>query len=90
LRSIADLNRQRFFSQEFHQQVVKELETNVAAAFSTHAGELDFELWWRDRRWRKRQLGSILKHTKHLSPLPNKIVPLYRQHRLAQRVKLEQ
>ena len=90
LRSIADLNRQRFFSQEFHQQVVKELETNVAAAFSTHAGELDFELWWRDRRWRKRQLGSILKHTKHLSPLPNKIVPLYRQHRLAQRVKREQ
>jgi hypothetical protein len=90
LRSIADLNRQRFFSQEFHQLVVDELEKNVATAFATHNGELDFELWWHERRWRKRQLGAEFKQVKRFSRFINELVPLYRKQRLAQRVNREQ
>jgi len=90
LRSIADLNRQRFFSQEFYQQVVDELETNVATAFSIHNGELDFDLWWNDRCWRKRQLRTEFKQMKHQWLLDNHIVSLYRQHRLAQHANREQ
>jgi hypothetical protein len=85
LRSIAELNRKRFFSPEFHQQVVDELERNVAAAFFTHAGELDLDMWWQQRREKKQQLKTKLV----LSPT-TPLVPLYRQQRLARRITREQ
>jgi hypothetical protein len=90
LRSIAESNRRRFFSQEFHQQVVNELERNVDAAFSTHNGELDFDLWWSERQWRKHLPGPKWKQLKHLSPLTDNVIPMYRQQRLARRIKREQ
>jgi hypothetical protein len=85
LRCIAELNCKRFFSLEFHQQVANELERNVAAAFFPHAGELDLDMWWQQRRKIKQQLKTKLV----LSP-NTPLVPLYRQHRLAQRIKREQ
>jgi hypothetical protein len=85
LRSIAELNRKRFFSLEFHQQVVDELERNVDAAFFIHAGEIDLDMWWQQRRERKQQLKTKLV----LSPT-TPLVPLYRQYRLSQRIKREQ
>jgi hypothetical protein len=90
LRSISDLNRKRFFSKEFHQQVVDELERNVAAAFSSHNGELDFNMWWNNRRWQKQQLGPRWKNMKQFSANSKNPVLLYRQQRLARRVKREQ
>jgi hypothetical protein len=84
LRSIAELNCKRFFSLEFHQQVANELEKNVTAAFFTHAGELDLDMWWQQRRKRKQQLKTKLV----LSPT-TPLVPLYRQQRLVQRIKRE-
>jgi hypothetical protein len=90
LRSIADLNRKRFFSKEFHQQVVDELERNVAAAFSIHNGELDFDMWWNNRRWRKQQLGPKWKKIQIFTKHSKNLVLLYRQQRLARRVKREQ
>jgi hypothetical protein len=42
LRSIAAYNRQRFFSDEFFQQVVDQLEDNVNSAFAQHQGQLNF------------------------------------------------
>jgi hypothetical protein len=84
LRSIAELNCKRFFSLEFHQQVANELERNVAAAFFTYAGELDLDMWWQQRRKIKQQLKTKLV----LSPT-TPLVPLYRQHRLTQRINRE-
>jgi hypothetical protein len=90
LRSIADLNQKRFFSKEFHQQVVDELERNVSAAFSTHNGELDFDMWWNNRRWRKQQFGPKWKKIKSFTKHSKNPVLLYRQQRLARRIKREQ
>lgn len=90
LRSIAESNRRRFFSPEFHQQVVEELEKNVAAAFSTLNGELDLDAWWQRRQWQKQQIGPGWKKMKQFSTDSKNLILLYRQHQLAQRVKREQ
>lgn len=85
LKSIAEYNQQKFFSQEFDQQLVDQLERNVKTAFLSHKGELDLDMWWQQRRERKQQLKTKLV----LSPT-TPLVPLYRQQRLSQRIKREQ
>jgi hypothetical protein len=89
LRSIAAYNKQRFFSDEFFQQVIDQLETNVDTAFAQHQGQLDFSVWWQQRRWRKQQLGVAWKQT---TDRRNSIdlVLTYRQHRLKQIIRREQ
>jgi hypothetical protein len=74
---IAEFNKKHFFSTEFFNQVVKELQDNVATAFNQHQGELDFSLWWRRRKHRRKNL-LVDKN----NDLANLIVKLYRQHRL--------
>ena len=73
---IAEFNKKHFFSTEFFNQVVKELQDNVATAFNQHQGELDFSLWWRRRKHRRKNL-LVDKN----NDLANLIVKLYRQQR---------
>ena len=89
LRSIAAYNKKRFFSDEFFQQVVDQLERNVNTAFAQHQGQLDFSVWWQQRRWRKQQLGAAWKQvTNHRQAID--LVLANRQQRLKQRVSCEQ
>jgi hypothetical protein len=89
LRDIAALNKKRFFSDAFFQQVVDELKNNVATAFETHQGELDFSTWWQHRKWRKQQLGINWRQAPNISAF-SYLIPLYRQQRLQQRINREQ
>ena len=89
LRNIVAYNRQRFFSDEFFQQVVDQLERNVDTAFTQHQGQLDFSVWWQQRRWRKQQLGAAWKQViNHRNTID--LILSYRQQRLKQRVSCEQ
>jgi hypothetical protein len=89
LRSIAAYNQQRFFSDDFFQQVVDQLERNVNTAFAQHQGQLDFSVWWQQRRWRKKKLGAAWKQViNHRQAVD--LVLAYRQQRLKQRVSREQ
>jgi hypothetical protein len=90
LQSIAALNKKRFFSDEFFQQVVDELQRNVSDSFDTHKGELDFKMWWEQRRWRKKQLGVAWKQIPNRNVRAEILVSLYRQQRLQQRINREQ
>jgi hypothetical protein len=89
LRSIAAYNKQRFFSDDFFQQVVSQLESNVDSAFLQHRGQLDFSVWWQQRRWRKQHLGTAWKQVIDRRNAID-LVLSYRQQRLKQRVSLEQ
>jgi hypothetical protein len=84
INSIAQYNKQRFFSRKFFQQVTDQLKHNVDTAFMRHKGELNFDLWWQHRQWRKKISGAGFE-----SP-STQLIPLYRQHRLAQSIKREQ
>lgn len=84
INSIAQYNKQRFFSCEFFQQVTDQLKHNVDTAFMSHNGELNFDQWWQHRQWRKKLAGASFE-----SP-STQLIPLYRQHRLSQRIKREQ
>ena len=89
INEIAALNRKRFFSDEFYSQVIGELETNVNAAAEIQKDELNFDVWWNQRQWRKRYLGTKWKQIKnHNRPLD--LVLIYRKHRLLQRLNREQ
>lgn len=89
LRNIAAYNQQQFFSDEFFQQVVDQLARNVDTAFAQHQGQLDFSVWWQQRRWRKQQLGTAWKQViNHRQAID--LVLAYRQQRLKQRVSREQ
>jgi hypothetical protein len=83
LRSIADHNRQRFFSDDFFQLVVDQLKRNVNTAFAHHQGKLDFSVWWQQRRWRKQQLGTAWKQVTDRRNAID-LVLAYRQQRLSQ------
>jgi hypothetical protein len=89
LRSIAAYNKQRFFSDEFFQQVVDQLKRNVNSAFAQHQGRLDFSIWWQQRRWRKQHLGTAWKQVTDRKNAID-LVLAYRQQRLKQRVNREQ
>ena len=51
---IAEINRAHFFSKDFFNLIVKELQDNVTAAFDQHPGQLDLSLWWEERKQRKK------------------------------------
>jgi hypothetical protein len=51
---IAEINRAHFFSKDFFNLIVKELQDNVTAAFDQHQGQLDLSLWWEERKQRKK------------------------------------
>ena len=53
---IAEFNKKHFFSTDFFNQIVKELQDNVTTAFEQHQGQLDFSVWWTNRKWRKKNL----------------------------------
>ena len=50
--AIAERNKQKFFSNEFFDQVTNELHNNVQTAFDVHKGEYDFVTWWNNHNWR--------------------------------------
>ena len=67
---IAKINKAHFFSKDFFNQIVNELQHNVTAAFDQHQGRLDLSLWWEERkRRRKNPLIPNTKKTKLLSYL---------------------
>jgi hypothetical protein len=74
---IAKHNRQRFFSQDFFNQVVNELIDNVDIAWQQHQGGLDLELWWNSMQWYKKN------KLRHLIPEIHRqiFIPLYRNLR---------
>ena len=53
---IADFNKQHFFSADFFNIIVQELQDNVNTAFEKHQGHTDFSIWWTNRKWRKKNL----------------------------------
>jgi hypothetical protein len=67
---IAEINKAHYFSNDFFNQIVKELQDNVAAAFDQHQGQLNLSLWWEERKQRKKNpLIPNTKKTKLLSYL---------------------
>jgi hypothetical protein len=90
LKDIAAFNKKRFFSDEFFQQIVDELQRNVDTAFNTHQGELDFGSWWQQRCLKKQYFKSEWKKISGFSNTAEIFVPLYRQQRLQQRINREQ
>ena len=53
---IAESNKKHFFSIDFFNLIVQELQDNVTTAFEQHQGQLDFSVWWTNRKWRKKNL----------------------------------
>jgi hypothetical protein len=67
---IAEINKAHYFSKDFFNQIVKELQDNVSAAFDQHQGRLDLSLWWEERKRRKKNpLIPNTRKTKLLSYL---------------------
>jgi hypothetical protein len=52
-REIAKFNQNHFFSNDFFKNVVDELSTNVEQAHQSHTNLLDFETWWKERKWQR-------------------------------------
>ena len=59
---IAEINKAHYFSNDFFNQIVKELQDNVAAAFDQHQGQLNLSLWWEERKQRKK--NPLIPNTK--------------------------
>lgn len=76
-QKIAQYNQERFFSSDFFDQVVKELQDNVAVAWEQTQGELNLDTWWNVRKWKKAWIPGLTK-TKVITPY---IIPLLRKHR---------
>jgi len=53
---IAEFNKKHFFSIDFFNLIVQELQNNVTTAFEKHRGQPDFSVWWTNRKWRKKNL----------------------------------
>ena len=78
-QEIAKYNRKHFFSIKFFNLIVKELETNVDAAYNITQGKLDLELWWNTTQWYKKNgMRDILTR-----PYRKVFLPMYRKHRLS-------
>jgi hypothetical protein len=59
---IAEINKAHYFSKDFFNRIVNELQENVAAAFNQHQGQLDLSLWWQERK--KRKKNPLIPNTK--------------------------
>jgi hypothetical protein len=76
-QDIAVYNRKHFFSTNFLDEVNCELQSNITAAFNSHLGEIDLELWWNTTQWYKKNgFGHILT-----KPYKKVFLPLYRKFR---------
>jgi len=80
-RLIAEHNRRRFFSKNFFDSITDELHDNVMAAYDKHQGELDFDLWWKDRKWRHVHRRDSLETAEHTREFSSLLVPYYRKQR---------
>ena len=78
--SIAELNKKHFFSTDFFNLIVKELQDNVNTAFEKHQGQLDFSIWWTNRKWAKKNLTHAPKHSDR-GKLASCLIKLYRRSR---------
>jgi hypothetical protein len=77
---IAEFNKKHFFSTDFFNQIVKELQDNVNTAFEQHQGQLDFSVWWIYRKWRKRNSTTLAKNS-NWGKLSSCLIKLYRRSR---------
>jgi hypothetical protein len=77
---IAEFNKKHFFSTDFFNQIVKELQDNVNAAFEQHQGQLDFSVWWIYRKWSKKTLMTSAKNSDR-GKLARCLIKLYRRSR---------
>jgi hypothetical protein len=59
---IAKINKAHYFSKDFFNQIVKELQENVEAAFDHHRGQFDFSAWWNERKWYRKNLLPVRKN----------------------------
>ena len=67
---VAKINKAHFFSKDFFNQIVNELQHNVTVAFDQHQGQLDLSIWWEERKKHKKNpLIPNIKKTKLLSYL---------------------
>jgi len=78
---IAESNKKHFFSTDFFNLLVKELQDNVTTAFEQHQGQLDFSVWWTNRKWAKKNILPFPKHSDR-GKLTNCLLKLYRLRRL--------
>jgi hypothetical protein len=60
-REISQFNRKHFFSDKFFEHITSELKNNVDAAYSSHLGKISFDIWWDDRKWRKKNQPAKCK-----------------------------
>jgi len=77
---IAAFNKKHFFSTDFFNLIVKELQDNVTTAFEQHQGQLDFSVWWANRKWAKKNLTHSPKNSDR-GKLVNCLLKLYRRSR---------
>jgi hypothetical protein len=78
---IAKHNRRHFFSKEFYNAVIKELDTNVNAAYNTFRGQLDFEAWWKERKWHHATQHRAFKQFEKEHDFGKLLVPIHRRRR---------
>ena len=78
---IAKHNRRHFFSKEFYTTVIKELDTNVKAAYNTFHGQLDFKNWWQERKWHHATQHQAFKQFEKEHDFGKFLVPIHRQMR---------
>lgn len=60
-QGIAQFNRKHFFSNEFFDLITNELKRNVDTAYASHSGKISFDIWWADRKWRKKNQPAKCK-----------------------------
>ena len=77
---IAESNKKHFFSTDFFNLIVKELQDNVTTAFERHQGQLDFSVWWTNRKWTKKNILPFPKHSDR-GKLVKCLIKLYRRIR---------
>ena len=77
---IAEANKKHFFSTDFFNLIVKELQDNVTTAFEQHQGQLDFSVWWTNRKWAKKNSTHAPKNSDR-GKLTNCLLKLYRRSR---------
>ena len=90
MQEIAKFNQKRFFSLEFHQQIIQELQNNVKTAYERSKGQLDLEAWWQRRRLAKQSYADFKLFQPRRSRKTNQyLIELYRQQRVSARIKNE-
>lgn len=79
---IARHNRRHFFSKEFYNTIIKELDTNVKSAYDKFQGQLDFDNWWQGRKWHHATQHQAFKQFEKQHDFGKVLVPIHRQARL--------